>query len=168
MTADAGSSRCGLALVRQRQLGFCHRPERRGTSLDLCSFADGRVVDGARGGGYTVMGSDGWYIRVKPQVTIATQQEPAMKPILVNGNCTIYFPVGIEVAAFCQRLGVGELTSAVLSNLKRVGMSPKKEGQQRLPSRSTAQRCRGRCYVCEEARVDLGTVGPTLSKQLGW
>lgn len=49
--ADAGSPRCGLALVGQRQLGFCHRPERRGTSLDLCPFADGRVVDGA---------GDGW------------------------------------------------------------------------------------------------------------
>ena len=45
----AGSSRCGLALVGQWQLGFCHRPERRGTSLDLCPFADGRVMDGAGG-----------------------------------------------------------------------------------------------------------------------
>ena len=27
------------------------------------------------------------------------------------------------------------------------------EGQQRLPSRPTAQRCRGRCYVCEEGEI---------------
>ena len=44
----------------------------------------------------------GGFFRVKLQVTSCYSARACNE---ADGNCAIYFPVGIQVAAFCKRLG---------------------------------------------------------------